>query len=120
MDPRPRWFTKELWTNLHSGFRKSSTPCSPILTRSSPCRTFRSDKDITSSSDGLLLARTSSLCQRLLKIVFHLFLRQTCAPQTLRTPQTASDSSEALEFHLHGFHREAPSIFQLYLDPSHC
>jgi len=28
--------------------------------------------------------------------------------------------AKALELHLHGFHRESPSIFQLYLDPSHC
>src|SRR5882724_1384945 len=106
--------------NLHSGFRKSSTPCSPILTRPSPCRTFQSDEDITSSSDALLLARTSSLCQGLLQIVYHLFPCQTCVPQTLLTPQTASDSGKALEFNLHGFHREAPSIFQLHLDSSHC
>src|SRR5882724_919382 len=106
--------------NLCSGFRKSSTPCSTILTQPSPCRTFWSDEDTTSSSDALLLARTSGFCQRLLQIMYHLFLRQTCVPQTLQTPQTASDSREALELHLHGFHREAPSIFRLYLDPSHC
>src|SRR5882724_4275242 len=111
MVPRPQWCTKELWTNLCSRLRKSSTPCSPILTRPSPCRTFQPDKDTTSSSDALLLAQTSGLCQGLLQIVYHLFLHQTCVPQTLRTPQTTSDSSEALEFHLHGFHREAPSIF---------
>src|SRR5882724_10809026 len=106
--------------NLHSRLWKSSTPWSPILTRPSPCRTFRSDEDTTSSSDALLLALTSGLCQRLLQIVYHLFPCQTCAPQTLRTPQTASDSGEALEFHLHGFHREAPTIFRLHLDSSHC
>jgi len=50
-------------------------------------------------------------CQRLLQIMYHLFPCQTCAPQTLRTPQTASDSGKALELHLHGFNREAPSIF---------
>src|SRR5882724_2814249 len=111
MDPQPQWLTKELWTNLHSGLWKSSTLCSPILTRPSPCRTFRSDKDTTSSSDALLLAWTSGLCQRLLQIMYHLFPCQTCAPQTLQTPQTASNSGEALEFPLHGFHREAPSIF---------
>src|SRR5882724_5789081 len=120
MDPRPRWFTKEFWMNLHSRLWKSSTPCSPILTPPSPCRTFWSDKDTTSSSDALLLAQTSGLCQRLLQIMYHLFPHQTCAPQTLQTPQTASNSGEALEFHLHRFHREAPFIFQLYLDPSHC
>jgi len=43
-----------------------------------------------------------------------------CAPQTLRTPQTASNSDKALEFDLYGFHREAPSIFQLQLNSSHC
>src|SRR5882724_9535345 len=101
--------------NLCSGFRKSSTLCSSILTRPSPCRTFQSDKDTTSSSDALLLARTSGLCQRLLQIMYHLFPHQTCAPQTLQTPQTASDSSKTLEFHLHVFHREFPSIFWLYL-----
>src|SRR5882724_9115974 len=106
--------------DLCSRLQKSSTPCSPILARPSPCRTFRSDKDTTSSLDALLLAQTSSLCQRLLQIVYHLFPCQTCAPQTLWTPQTASDSGEALEFNLHGFHREAPSILRLYLDPSHC
>src|SRR5882724_450587 len=106
--------------NLCSGLQKSSTPCSPILTQPSLCRTFQSDEDTTSSSDALLLAQTSSLCQRLLQIMYHLFLCQTCVPQTLRTPQTASDSGQALEFHLHGFHREASSIFRLYLDPSHC
>src|SRR5882724_11648170 len=53
-------------------------------------------------------------------IVYHLFPCQTCAPQTLWTSQPASNSGKALEFHLHGFHREAPSIIQLYLDPSHC
>src|SRR5882724_9180536 len=105
---------------LRSGFQKSSTPCSTILTRPSPCRTFWSDENTTSSLDALLLAWTSSFCQRLLQIMYHLLPCQTCAPQTLRTPQTASDSGEVLEFHLHGFHREAPSIFQLYLDPSHC
>src|SRR5882724_12213111 len=110
----------ELRMHLHFGLQKSSTLCSPILTRPSPCRTFRSDEDTTSSPDALLLARTSSLCQRLLKIVYHLFPHQSCVPQTLWTPQTTSNSSKALEFHLHGFHREAPSIFQLYLDPSHC
>src|SRR5882724_10508742 len=97
--------------NLHSRFRKSSTPCSPIFTQPSPCRTFQSDENTTSSSDALLLAWTSGFCQRLLQIVYHLFLHQTCAPQTLWTPQTASDSGKALELHLHGFHREAPSIF---------
>src|SRR5882724_11529345 len=106
--------------DLRSGFQKSSTPSSTILTRPSPCRTFRSGDNTTSSSDALLLARTSGFCQRLLQIMYHLFPCQTCAPQTLRTPQTASNSSKALELHLHGFHREAPSIFQLYLDPSHC
>src|SRR5882724_2705939 len=104
--------------NLRSRFQKSSTLCSPILTRPSPCRTFQSGKDITSSSDALLLAWTSSLCQRLLQIVYHLFLCQTCAPKTFWTPKTASNSGQALEFHLHGFHREAPSIFRLYLNPS--
>jgi len=45
---------------------------------------------------------------------------QTCVPQTLWTSQATSDSQEALEFHIYGFHREAPSIFQSHLNSSHC
>jgi len=37
---------------------------------------------------------------------------KTRAPQTLRTSQATSDSREALEFNLHGFHREAPFIIR--------
>src|SRR5882724_5887684 len=71
-------------------------------------------------SNALLLDRTSRLCQRLLQVMCHLFPCQTCVPQTLWTSQATSDSREALEFHFHGFHREAPSIFQLHLHSSHC
>jgi len=44
--------------NLCSGIWKTSTLCSPILAQPSPCRTFRSDEDTTSSLDALLLAWT--------------------------------------------------------------
>src|SRR5882724_10927481 len=60
------------------------------------------------------------LCQKLLQVMCHLFPCQTRAPQTLWTSQATSNSREALEFHIHGFHREAPSIFQLHLHSSHC
>src|SRR5882672_85972 len=93
---------------------------SSILTCARPCRTFRSDEDSSPSPPALLLAWTSELCQRLLQIVYHLFLCQTRAPQTLWTSQATSDSQEALEFNLNGFHREAPIIIQLYLNLSHC
>src|SRR5882724_1420493 len=106
--------------HLCSELRQSPTTCSSVLTRPPPCRSFRSDEDPTSSPYAILLVRTSSLRQRLLKIMHHLFLRQTCAPQTLWTSQATSDSREALEFHIHGFHREAPSIFWLHLHSSHC
>src|SRR5882672_2889710 len=96
--------------HLHSELWKSLTPHSSILTRSPPCRTFRSDEDSSPSPHALLLVWTSELCQRLLQIMYHLFLRQTRAPQTLWTSQENSDSREALEFNLHGFHREAPVI----------
>src|SRR5882724_8560913 len=107
-------------THLCSELRQSPTTCSSVLARPPPCRTFRSDEDFTSSPYAILLARTSSLRQRLLQIMHHLFPRQTGAPQTLRTSQATSDSREALEFHIHGFHREAPPIFRLHLDSSHC
>src|SRR5882672_2005665 len=106
--------------HLHSEFRQSPTPCSSILTRSPPCRTFQSDKDSLPSPHALLLVWTSSLCQGLLQVVYHLFPRQTCAPQTLRTSQATSDSQEALEFYFDRFHREAPSVFWLHLNSSHC
>jgi len=118
----PQWFTKEFWTNLCSRLWKSSTLCSPILTQTTiPC------KDISVRRRHIhqvqmhyywpgLLVFVKDYC----KSCTICFPCQTCAPQTLQTPQTVSDTSEALEFHLHGFHREAPSIFWLYLDPSHC
>src|SRR5882672_1228007 len=106
--------------HLFSEFRKSPTPCSSVLTRTPPCRSFRSDKDTLPSPHALLLVWTSGLCQRLLQVVYHLFRHQTCVPQTLQTSQATSNSQEALEFHFHGFHREAPSVFWLYLNSSHC
>jgi len=54
--------------DLHSRFQKSLTPCSPILAQPSPCRTFQSDKDTTSSSDALLLAQTPSLVKDYCKL----------------------------------------------------
>src|SRR5882724_2890021 len=106
--------------HLCSKLWQSLTTCSPVLARPSPCRSFWSDEDFSSSPYAILLVRTSSLRQGLLQIVHHLFPCQTCAPQTLQTSQATSDSQEALEFHIHGFHREAPSIFQLHLNSSHC
>src|SRR5882672_11444479 len=105
-------------THLCSEFWKPLTLCSSVLTQSPPCRSFRSDKDSLPSLHALLLVWTSSLHQRLLQVVYHLFPCQICAPQTLQTSQATSDSQEALKFHFDGFHREAPSVFQLYLDSS--
>src|SRR5467141_3999272 len=106
--------------HLCSKFQQSPTPCSSVLARPPPCRSLQSDKDSLPSLHALLLVWTSDLCQRLLQFVYHLFPLQTCAPQTLWTSQATSDSREALEFHFDGFHREAPSVFQLHLDSSHC
>src|SRR5882672_5009729 len=96
--------------HLRSKFWQSPTPCSSVLARPPPCRSLRSDKESLPSPHALLLVWTSDLCQRLLQVVYHLFPRQTCAPQTLWTSQATSDSQEALEFHFNVFHREAPSI----------
>src|SRR6266481_6365987 len=68
----------------------------------------------------LLLAWTSDLHQKLLQVVHHLFLCQTRASQTLWASQTASHSREAMEFHLHGFHREATRVFRLYIGVVDC
>src|SRR5882724_12423960 len=106
--------------HLCSELWQSPTTCSPVLAQPSPCRSFQSDKDPSSSLHAILLVQTSSLHQGLLQIVHHLFPHQTRMPQTLQTSQATSNSREALEFHIHGFHREAPSIFRLHLDSSHC
>src|SRR5882724_1767599 len=85
-----------------------------------PLQAFQSDEDPSSSLNAILLVQTSSLYQELLKIMHHLFPHQTCVSQTLWTSQATSNSREALEFHIHGFNIEAPSIFQLHLNFSHC
>jgi len=97
-----------------SKLQQSPTTCSPVLTWPSHCRSFWSEKDPPSSPHAILLVWTSSICQELLQIMHHLFPCQTCAPQTLWTSQATSNSQEALEFHIHGFHREAPSILSRY------
>src|SRR6266481_5037557 len=94
--------------------------CSSVLTRPSSCRTLRSVQDPLPGSPQLLLAWTPDLCQKLLQVMHHLFPCQTCVPQTIWAPQTASHSQEAMEFHLHGFHREAAQVFQLHFYPGCC
>ena len=85
-----------------------------------PCRSFQSDEDPSSSLHAILLVWTSSICKELLQVMYNLFPHQTCVSQTLWTSQATSNSREALEFHIHGFNIEAPSIFQLHLNFSHC
>src|SRR5882724_7545661 len=85
MPPRMQLCSK-LWQSL--------TMCSPVLACPSPCRSFQSDKDPSSSLHAILLVWTSSLCQELLKIMHNLFLCQTCVPQTLWTSQATSNSQK--------------------------
>src|SRR6266481_3639351 len=104
---------------MHICPRFQLTPsCSSVLARPSPCWTLWSVQDPLPGSPQLLLARTPNLCQKLLQIVHHLFLCQTRAPQTIWASQAASHSREAVEFHLHGFHRETTQVFRLYVYPS--
>ena len=79
----------ELWQSL--------TLCSPVLAWPSPCRSFWSDKTLHQVHMQYYF-QTSSLCQELLQVMYHLFLHQTCATQTLWTSQAPSNSQEALEF----------------------
>jgi len=120
VDPWSLWFTLPPRTHLCPELWQSLTTCSPVLTQPSPCRSFRSDKDSSSSPYAILLVRTSSLCQGLLQNCAPLVPTPNPCATTLQTSQATSDSREALEFHIHGFHREVPSIFWLYLDSSHC
>src|SRR5882724_6188585 len=89
----------------------TTTPLQVISVRRRPyiksvCKTIGPDSQSTS--------RTTENCAH------HLFPHQAHMPQTLRTSQATSNSQETLKFHLHGFHREAPSIFQSHLNSSHC
>src|SRR5882724_4275626 len=92
VDPQSQWFTTPPWMHLCSELQQSPTMCSPVLTQPSPCRSFQSDEDPSSSLYAILLVWTSSLHQGLLQIVHHLFPHQTCAPQTLQASQATSDS----------------------------
>ena len=114
LDPQPQWSTLSLGSDLCPKHQRSSASCSSIFTWSPPCRTFQPDKDTPPSPVTLLLAGTSCLCQGLLQIVYYLFPHQTCVPQTLQTSQATSNPQEALEFYLHGFHREASPFFGLH------
>jgi len=68
---------------------------------------------ITTGPDFRSLSKTTANC------VPSVPMPNLCATN-LTDSSTASDSGKALEFHLHGFHREAPSTFWLHLDSSHC
>src|SRR6266481_4618374 len=115
--PRSRWVTQTFRTHICPGFQLTPS-CSSVLAQPSPCRTLWSVQDPLPGSPQLLLAWTPDLCQKLLQIVHHLFLHQTRAPQTIRASQAASHSREAMEFHLHGFHRQTTRVFWLYVYPS--
>src|SRR6266481_5766979 len=106
MDPWSRWVAQTFRTHICPGFQLPPS-CSSILTRPSPCRTLWSVQDPLPGPPQLLLARTPDLRQKLLQIMHHLFSRQTCVPQTLQAPQTASHTRETVELYLYGFHREA-------------
>jgi len=103
VDPWSQWFTSPPQTHLCSKLWQSLTMCSPVLAQPSPCRTFQSKQRLfiksacnTIGPDFQSMSRTT----------------ENCAPlfphQTYRLSQATSDSREALEFHIHGFHREAP------------
>jgi len=116
VDPRSRWFT------IHLG--RIYVPNPAISTRSSyshdhPLAVISVRRRPYIKSVCNTMCPDFSLCQRLLQIVHHLF---PCQPvrHKLWTSQATSDSQEALEFHIHVFHREAPSIFRLHLNSSHC
>jgi len=83
---------------------------------------FRSDEDFTSSPYATTIGPDfQSTFKDYCKSMHHLFPRQTCAPKPLW------DFSSNFRFQkkpwnsiIHGFHREAPPIFRLHLDSSHC
>ena len=65
--------------------RESSASRSSVFARSSTCRPLRPVQDPLQRPVTILLAWTPGLCQGLLQVMHNLFLRQTHAPQTLRT-----------------------------------
>src|SRR6266481_3282964 len=119
MDPWSQWVAQTFRMHICPGFQLMPL-CSSVLAQSSPCRTLWSVQGPLPGPPQLLLAQTSDLHQKLLQVMHHLFPCQTCAPQTIWASQTASHSREAMEFHLHGFHREATRVFQLYVYPGCC
>src|SRR5882724_10861428 len=66
------------WMHLCSKLWQSLAMCSPVLAQPSPCRSFQSAEDPSSSLHAILLVQTPSLHQELLQIMHHLFPCQTC------------------------------------------
>jgi len=119
VDPWSRWLLCHLHMHLCSKFQQSPTLCSSVLTQPPPCRSLRSDKDSLPSLHALLLVWTSSLHQSTANCVPSVSMPNLC---TIDLTDFSSNFwfPKALEFHFNGFHREAPSVFWLYLNSSHC
>jgi len=97
----------ELW--------QSPNTCSQSTCTTIPLQVISVRQNPSSSSYAILWSRTPSLHQGLLQIMHHCSCTKPVCPQTLQTSQATSNSQEALEFHIHGFHREAP--FHLLVTP---
>ena len=75
------------WMHIRPRNREFMTMCSSVLAQPSPRITLWPDEDPSCCTYAILLARTSSLRQKLLQFVHHLFPCKACAPSTLWTSQ---------------------------------
>jgi len=109
--PSSWWFTMPPWMHLCSELWKSLTPCCPVLTWPSLTGHFSQMKTLHQvRMHKYYWSGLSVICQELLHLCTT-FSMPNCVPQTLQTSQATSNSWEPLEFHIHGFHREAPPSF---------
>jgi len=117
--PSSWWFTMPLQMHLCSKLWQSPTTCSPVLAQPSLAGHFGQTKTL------------HQVCMQYYWSGLPVYIKDYCRLCTTcsrtkpvcHNPRDFSSNFQflrSLGFHIHGFHREAPSIFQLHLNPSHC
>jgi len=120
VDPQSWWFTMPPWMHLCSELWKSLTPCC-LYSHDIPLQ------DISVRWRPFI----KSACNKYYWSGLSVYVKNYCIlcttfsmPNLCATNPTDFSSNfqflRTLEFHIHGFHREAPSILQSHLDSSHC
>jgi len=118
VDPRPDCFTTPLRRIYVPNSSHLWLHVLPVLHDHPLQVIFGQTKDPSLSPYAILLVQTSQSTFRTTAIMHHPAPVPNHAPQTLWTSQQLL-ISEKLEFHIHGFHREAPTS-PVIPHPSHC